>query len=133
MQKTDPTWYAFLAMTFAVVGLTGMFASFAAPLPLARMLARDAALNEAQAALTGSDPAAAIETLRPRLGDSAAALLPLGGDMTARIAAERGAMHARLQAEADATATRLRVLIGIVTVVGAVFGGVVMGASRRTR
>ena len=51
MQKTDPTWYAFLAMTFAVVGLTGLFASFAAPLPLARALARDAALNEAQAAL----------------------------------------------------------------------------------
>ena len=133
MQKPDPTWFAFLAMTFAVVGLTGIFASFAAPLPLARALARDAALNDAQAALAAPNPAAALEALRPRLGDSAAALLPLGGDMPARIAAERGAMHARLQAEADATATRLRALIGIVTVVAAVFGCVLLGASARSR
>jgi hypothetical protein len=133
MKQIDPTWFAFLAMAFAVVGLTGIFASFAAPLPLARALARDAALSEAQALLAAPDPAASLEALRPRLGDSASALLPAGGDMAARIAAERLAMRARLGAEAEATATRLRVLIAIVTVVAALFGCVVMGASRRSR
>ena len=42
MQRIDPTWFAFLAMAFAVVGLAGAFASFAAPLPLHRALSRDA-------------------------------------------------------------------------------------------
>ncbi len=49
--------------------------------------------------------------------------------MPARIAAERRAMHARFQAEASATAGRLRLLIGVVTAVAAVFGCVLMGAS----
>ena len=43
MKKIDPTWFAFLAMTFVVVGLTGVFATFATPLPLYRALSRDAA------------------------------------------------------------------------------------------
>jgi hypothetical protein len=130
MQKPDPTWFAFLAMAFLVVGLTGLFASYAAPLPLARALARDAALDAAQEALAAPDPAAALEALRPRLGDSAAALLPAGGDMPARIAAERRAMHARLEAEADATASRLRMLIMVVTVMAGAFGAVILGAAR---
>lgn len=133
MQKPDATWFAFLAVTFAVVGLTGIFACFAAPLPLARALARDAALTEARAALAASDPAKSLEALRPRLGDSAAALLPPGGDMPARIEAERRAMHARFAAEAEATASRLRLLIGVVTVVAAVFGCVLMGAAQKRR
>ena len=36
-------------MTFVVVGLTGLFATFAAPLPLQRALLREAALDEALA------------------------------------------------------------------------------------
>ena len=82
MQRIDPTWFAFLAMAFAVVGLTGAFASFAAPLPLHRALTREAALDDALIAVSAPDPKAALEALRPRLGDSAAALLPIAGDMT---------------------------------------------------
>ena len=133
MQKTDPTWFAFLTITFLVVGLTGVFASFAAPLPLARALARDAALSDALTALATPDPVAALEALRSRLGDSAGALLPIGGDMPARIAAERTAMHVRLQAEADATASRLRLLIAVVTLTAATFGCVLLGAAVSTR
>jgi hypothetical protein len=131
--RPDATWFAFLACAFAVVGMTGIFACYAAPLPLARALARDAALAEAQAALAAPDAAARLEALRPRLGDSAAMLLPPGGDMPARIAAERRAMHARFSAEADATAGRLRLMIAIVTVVAAVFGCVLLGAAQKRR
>src|SRR5665213_1095854 len=66
----------FLAVAFAMVGLIGLVASYAAPLPLERALARDAALDAVLA--TGGD-AAAIEALRPRLAESADALLPAGG------------------------------------------------------
>ena len=125
------TWIAFLVMAFAVVGLTGLFATFGAPLPLQRAMARDAALDEALVASHRPDAQAAIEALRPRLDDSARLLLPVSGDMDARIAQARADMRAELGAEADATARRLRFMIGIVTAMAAVFGVAVMNFARR--
>jgi hypothetical protein len=115
----------FLAVAFAIVGMTGLIASYVAPLPLQRALARDAALDELLA--TGGDPAAAIQALRPRLAESADALLAAGGDLSARVAHERTAMHARLLAEAGATGSALRWLISIVTVMAAAFGIALLG------
>ena len=43
--RVNPTWIAFLAMAFVVVGLAGLFASYAVPLPLQRAIAREAALD----------------------------------------------------------------------------------------
>jgi hypothetical protein len=125
------TWMGFLAMTFAVVGMTGLFATFSAPLPLERALSRDAALDDALAASRRPDAAAAIEALRPRLAESADAILPVGGDMDARIGAERAAMRGRLQIEADVTAARLRWMICIITLMGAAFGAALLAFSRR--
>ncbi len=122
----------FMAMTFAIVGLTGVFATFSAPLPLERALARDAALDDALADAHRPDAQAAIEALRPRLAESADAILPVGGDMDARIAAARAAMRKALLTEADVTATRLRWMICIVTATGAVFGALLLSISRRT-
>src|SRR6266567_1365747 len=116
------TWMAFLVMCFAVVGLVGVFASFAAQLPLDRALARDAVLDEVLVVAAQPHPEAALEALRPRLDDSADAVLSPGGDLAARVAAERAAMRARFRAEAEATAYRVRLMIGIVTVMAAVFG-----------
>jgi hypothetical protein len=135
MNKTDRgaggAWMAFLAMTFVVVGLTGLFATFSAPLPLERALARDAALDDALAASHRPDAAAVIEALRPRLAESADAILPVGGDMDARIGAARAAMQSRLLLEADVTAQRLRWMICVVTLTGAVFGAAILASSRR--
>jgi hypothetical protein len=121
---------AFLAMAFMVVGLTGLFASFAAPLPLSRALARDAALDDALAAAHRPDAQAAIEALRPRLAESADAVLPVGGDMDARIGQERAQMHGRLLAEAGEVTVRIRWLVCVVTVMGAVFGVAVLRLAR---
>ena len=118
-------------MAFAAVGLMGLFASFAAPLPLERLLAREQALDQAQLAARSPDPERALAALRDRLDDSARALLPPGGDMDARIAAERGAMRVRLQAEAGAVAQRLHWMIAIVTIMGAAFGAAILHISRR--
>ena len=121
----------FLAMCFVIVGLVGLFASFAAPLPLERAIARERTLDEAEAALSGPNPQAAIAALKDRLDDSAPALTPLPADAHAAIQAERVAMRARFLAESDAGATRMRWLIVIVTVMSAIFGVSITGFGRR--
>ena len=131
MPMPNATTMGFLAVAFAVVGLTGLFSTYAVPLPLERALARDTALDAALQAARGPDPAAAIEALRPRLAESADALLPIAGDLADKIARERAAMHARLLAEADATETRLRWLICIVTAMAAAFGIALLGLAPR--
>ncbi len=151
MQQTNYTAMAFLAMTFAVVGLTGLFATFSAPLPLERALARDATLDEAQAVAHRPGAAAALAALRSRLDESAGPVLGAptapgaaapasnsagaepAADIDARIQAERLAMHARFLAEADATAQRLRWMLVVITVMGAVFGAVVLRISANIR
>jgi len=130
MATPNATTMGFLAVAFAVVGLTGLFSTYAAPLPLERALARDAALDQVLQT-AGRDPAAAIEALRPRLAESADALLPIAGDLADKVARERTAMHARLLAEAEETATRLRWLICIVTAMAAAFGIALQGLAPR--
>lgn len=119
MTRPASHWIAFLAMAFAITGLTGMIASFTAPLPLQRAFARDIALDQALAA--AADPAR-LDALRPRLDDSAAAILPPGPDFPAKIARERAAMHVRFAAEADANGGHLAWMIAIVTFTAAIFG-----------
>ncbi len=129
MQRNGATWMAFLAMTFAVVGMVGLFASYAAPIPLERALARDATLDEALAA---GDSKARLEPLRDRLDDSAALVIDGAGPLVDRVAMARAAMHAALLQDAAETGTRLRLMISVVTVLGAVFGAVILGAMARS-
>ncbi len=130
-QGIDPTWTAFLVMCFAVVGLVGVFGTFASALPLKRELAREATLDEAQAALRAPDVAQRLEALKPRLDDSAPALFPLPADPTAAIASERLAMRARFLAEANATQYRMQLMVLIVTAMAAVFGSAILAFGRR--
>ncbi len=127
MQRNNGTWMAFLAMTFVVVGMTGLFASFAAPLPLERAMARDAALDEAL--LSGGNPAV-LSGLRERLDDSAAAVIDGTGPIEARVTTARTAMRAELLHESDVVGARLRLMLLVITVVAAIFGAVIVGASR---
>ncbi len=129
MRRNSGTWMAFLAMTFAIVGMVGLFASYAAPIPLERALARDATLDEALAA---GDSKPALEPLRERLDDSAALVIDGQGPLAARVATARAAMHAALLENADQTGTQLRLMVCVVTVVGAVFGMVILGTVART-
>ena len=126
MKRNSGTWMAFLAMTFGVVGLVGLFASYAAPIPLERALARDATMDEALAA---GDSKPALEPLRERLDDSAALVIDGPGALPARVSLARAAMHAAFLTETKQTGTRLRLMILVVTVVGAVFGMVLLGAA----
>jgi hypothetical protein len=121
----------FAALTVGVVGLTGVFATYAAPLPLQRAMAREAALDAALDAAHAPDPQAAMAALAPRLGDSAAALAGSPAGLGERVAKERLDMRARFSTEAGLLAEQLRLLIGVITVMAAVFVAVIVGGLSR--
>lgn len=122
---------AFVAMAFVVVGLIGIFATYAAPLPLERALARETVLDAALAAAGGADPEAALAALKPRLDDSAGVLAGGPSGIEARIARERVAMRERFAAQAAATGLRLRWLISLLTLMSAVFAITIISSSIR--
>jgi hypothetical protein len=119
---------AFLAMAFVVVGMVGLFATYAAPLPLERAMARDATLDEALA--TGGQKAA-LEPLRTRLDDSASLVIDGTGPFAERVATARAAARASLLQESAQVGARLRLELLVVTLVAAGFGAVAIGAVSR--
>jgi hypothetical protein len=125
------TWVMFAVLAVGVVGLTGVFATYAAPLPLQRAMARAAALDAALATAAAPDPAAALAALAPRLGDSAAALQGPPAGLPARIAHERLAMRAHFGIVSEALAARLRMLVIVITAMGALFVGITVGGFSR--
>ncbi len=124
------SWTAFLVMAFAIVGLLGAFATFAAQIPLQRALARDSALDQALAASRSGD-SARLATLHDALGDSADQLDPPPGYTADRVAAERIRMRNAFQAEALDVGFRLRIVIAAFTAAGALFGAFVLGIVRK--
>lgn len=126
-------WAGFSIAAFALVGLMGVFATYAAPLPLARALLRESALDDALVAANGPQPQQALERLRDRLGESADAILPVGSDFEIRVARERVAMRDRFLREATAVAERLRWELVLVTITAATFGVAVLYSGRRAR
>ena len=126
---------AFLAMAFAVVGLTGILATYAAPLPLARALHEEAMLDDALAGGRVADIDALAAALgkndEARFGGTAAAAADHNADLPTRAAALRAALRRTMTAEAKAAAWRLRFLIIVATTAAALFGAALMGAGRR--
>ena len=131
--NTRGNWMVFAAITVGIVGLTGVFATYAAPLPLERALAREAALDAALATPRSPDPQAALAALADRLGDSAAPLAGAPDGLPARVAAERLAMRTRFAAESAGLASQLRLLIIMITLMGAIFVVAIVGGFSRGR
>jgi hypothetical protein len=126
MQSQNLTRAGFVAAAIAVVALVGVMASYIAPLPLERAIAREAALDELLAAPDSYD------RLAVRLDDSAAAVKP-GADLAARVAAERVAMRARLSAAAAEAGTRLRLMVLVSAVMAGLFAAAMFGMGRPVR
>jgi len=126
-------WTGFLVVAFGVVGLMGGMAIYAAQIPFERALARNAALDQVLALEGAADRPARIEALRPALGDSADAVLAGAGPMAPRVAAERARMWAAFGQDARDTGVRLRLVLAVFTVAGAVFGAAVLGIVGRAR
>ena len=120
-------------MAFAIVGLIGIFATYAGPLPLERAMTRETALDAVLAAAKNPNPEAALTALKPQLDDSAGVISGGIAGIEQRVAGERVAMRARFAADAAATALRLRWLIGTITLMAFVFATTMMGGSIRYR
>ena len=126
------TWTAFLLMCFALVGLTGLFATYATTIPLERALIRTGVLDQVLAADRMPDGPARIAALRPALGADADAVLSGPGTLWDRVAAKRLVVLDEQGREARSVAHRTRVLVGIVTFMAALVGAGIMAlASRR--
>ena len=124
------TWTAFLVIAFGVVGLIGAFATFAAQIPFDRAMARSQALDQAVAADHQPDRVAALNALRPLLGDSADRVLSGSGDMAIRAAEERRRVISDLHAESLDYGVRLRIVIAAFTAAAALFGAMVLSIVR---
>ncbi len=122
---TSGDWIGFLLAAIVVVGLAGLFATYAAPLPYQRALAIERVMAKLPAL-----PATAWPQYREALGDSAPAILDGSGPMAARVAAERPVMEARFAREAAAEAWRLRLTLVVVTALACGFGVVLMRLQR---
>lgn len=119
--REDLGWAAFLAMCFAVLGLTGLFASYGPQIPLERALVRLQVLDQAQAA----DPAGLV-ALREPLGSLAADVIDGPGPAPDRIAAARATVQAEAIREAASVAHRVRLMLLSITVMAGLFGGGIM-------
>ena len=127
MRQTG-TWMAFLATLFALVGLCGMFASYAAGVPLERAIARLAVLDEAAMA-SGSQ--ASLEGLRPRLASLGALVLDGPGPVPERIAAARRTVREEARREEASVTHRTRLMLGVVTLLAAGLGAGMIELVRR--
>jgi len=131
-ERNSGSWIAFAGMAVGVVGLAGLFATFALPIPMQRAFLLEVAFDDARAAADAPDPQARLEALRLRLGDSADRVISGTGSIAERVERERAAMRTRFLAEEQVTAQRLRWLIAVVSLMAAVFvGSIVGGLSRR--
>lgn len=127
--RDDWGWAAFLLMCFAVLGLTGLFASYGPQIPLERALARLQLLDQAQAA----DPAG-LEALREPLGPLAGAVIDGPGTANDRIATARAAVQVEAGRETASVAHRVRLMLLSITVMAGLFGaGVMLFALKQTR
>lgn len=121
-----PAWVGFLLMCFAIVGLTGLFASFATSIPVERALIRAGVLDQVLAAERAPDAAQRLAALRPALGDEADAVLSGPGLLWDRVAAARVTMLSEQDREARSVAHRIRIIVGIVTLMGALAGSTIL-------
>jgi hypothetical protein len=126
------SWSAFLVMLFAVVGLCGLFASYATSIPLERGVARSALLDETLQASGLPDGPARMERLRPRLGALGDAVLDGPGTLPDRIAAARAVVVDEQQREAGSLAYRTRLMLGVVTALAALLAVGILNLARRT-
>lgn len=131
MRFLDP-WAAFLLMLFAVVGLCGLFASFATSIPLERGVARSALLDQVLADSAAPDGRARLEQLRPRLDSLAPAVLDRPGPIEDRVQAARAVVRDEQQREETSLAYRTRLMLGVVTVIAAGLGVGILQLARRT-
>lgn len=121
-------WAGFLAMAFIIVGLCGLFATYAAQLPYRREAFAETRLD---AAISATDPQARLDMLREALGDDGVGAFPVSGDTRQRIETARRILRRHFEEQAADIALRLRIVIVVFTGASALFGLMVVSVLRR--
>ncbi len=121
-------WSGFLVMAFIILGLCGLFATYAAQLPYQREVFAESKLDAARGA---PDAPALLDRLRETLGDDGAGAFPAGGDVGQRIETARHVLRRHFQDQAADIALRLRIVIAVFTAGSALFGLMVVSILRR--
>jgi len=118
-------WVAFLLACFLVTGLTGLFASYAGNIPLERAIHRTRTIESALS--TDGSP----DAIKRLLGPDAELVAAGTGDLPSRVAAARAAAMSEGEREAAAVGSRIRLMLGVVTVLAAGLGaGILLMAAK---
>jgi hypothetical protein len=130
VQKIDGSRIGFLATCFLVVCLVGVFASYAAPIPYARGLLKEQALDDALATAGKPNQTALLAALGDRLGEQADLVINGTGPLPLRIAHARADARNEAMTEGAAEASQMRLLVIVTSLVCAIFGMALSGVGR---
>ena len=123
--RANLPWVAFLLMCFAIVGLTGLFASYGPLIPLERALVREDVLDRALAAGHASGGAEKLKAMRDELGTTADTVLA-PGDLVTNVLAARAIVRSEETREGASVAYRVRLMLFMITLLAGIFGAGVM-------
>jgi hypothetical protein len=129
-QKIDGSRIGFLAISFLLVCFVGVFAASATPIPYARYLLKEQALDDALATAGKPDQPALLAALGDRLGEQADLVITGTGPLPERVAQARAAARTEALAEGQAEASQMRLLVVVTGIVCAVFGMALSGVGR---
>ncbi|MBB5374363.1 hypothetical protein [Acidocella aromatica] len=131
MVKISTSRLGFMLCAFLLPGLIGTFASFSIPAPVIDELHQQEALDAVLTAPNAASQAAAIAALADKVDPDTAALVTNGtGPLPARVAAAEQNMRREVVAQAKAAAYKIRLMVITMTVLGAVFGVLLMGPNK---
>ena len=122
-------WTGFLVMAFIILGLCGLFATYAVQLPYQREAYAEARLD---AAIGAPDAQARLDRLRDALGDDGAGAFPPDGEPGHKVDTARRVLRRHFQDQGRDIALRLRIVIVVFTGGAALFGLMVTSILRRT-
>ncbi|MDE2238810.1 MAG: hypothetical protein KGJ73_02630 [Rhodospirillales bacterium] len=130
-RKVSPSRIGFMLCCFLLPALIGTFASFSIPAPLVDAMHQQAALDAVLAAPNQAAQQTAIAALQGAVDPDTAAIVTSGkGPLPARVAAAIANMRRETVAQARSAAYKIRLMVITMSVLGAIFGIVLMGPDR---
>jgi hypothetical protein len=109
-------------MSIALVGLIGVFSTYATAIPYERGLREEAVLDRALATAGRPDQQASLESLRPELADQANEVIAGSRPLPDRVAVARAELLTRVETSAAALGARMRLFIAVFTIMAAALG-----------
>ncbi len=130
-RKVSPSRIGFMLCCFLFPGLIGTFASFSIPAPVVDVMHQQQALDSVLAAQNPAAQAAAIAALQSAVDPDTDAIVTNGtGPLAARVAAASQNMRQEAVAQARAEAYRIRLMVITMSILGAIFGIMLMGPDK---